>query len=180
MKKILSVILSSAIAASSAAAIMPLGADAAGSQYEFENGVIGGSGENPAAVSTVTGASGGQAVDLQDGGNTVTLKVNAAEAGAHRLTIRFSQPYDEDGKYQNVIVNGKNAGEIFCEYTGEGKFSTVSVNADLMKGENEITVEASWGWTFMDALLVEKGSFSNYSGGGTLSNPKASAQAQSL
>ena len=180
MKKILSVILSSAIAASSAAAIMPLGADAAGSQYEFENGVIGGSGENPAAVSTVTGASGGQAVDLQDGGNTVTLKVNAAEAGAHRLTIRFSQPYDEDGKYQNVIVNGKNAGEIFCEYTGEGKFSTVSVNADLMKGENEITVEASWGWTFMDALLVEKGSFSNYSGGGKLSNPKASAQAQSL
>lgn len=48
------------------------------------------------------------------------------------------------------------------------------------KGENDITVEASWRWTYFDCLLIEKGEFSSYTGGGRLSNPKASAQAQSL
>ncbi len=84
------------------------------------------------------------------------------------------------GKYQNVIVNGKNIGEIFCEYTGNDDFSVVSVNAELKKGSNEVTIEASWGWTAFDALLVEEGSFSSYTGGGKLSNPKASDQTQSL
>ena len=94
--------------------------------------------------------------------------------------MRYSQPYDETGKPQNVIVNGTNAGEIMCEQTGEGEFKTVSVGANLKKGDNDITVEASWGWSFLDALVIEKGTFTNYSGGGKLSNPKASAQAQAL
>ena len=191
MKKFLSALLSSVIAVNSAAVLtsanvtenallVPMLADAAGTQYEFEKGAISSSGENEAEISRLNGASGGMAVDLKDGGNTVSLKVDASEAGPHRITIRYCQPYDEDGKYQNVIVNGKNMGEIFCKYTGDGKFDTVSVNAELKKGANDITVEASWGWTFFDALLIEKGSFSNYSGGGKLSNPKASSQAQSL
>ena len=160
--------------------LVPLQTNAAGNQYEFEDGTISNSGENAAEITTVKGASAGQAVDLKDGGNTVTVKVNAAESGMHRITLRYCQPYDEDGKYQNVIVNGKNAGEIFCEYTGDEQFSTVSINAVLNQGENDIAVEASWGWTMMDSLLIEKGDFSAYTGGGKLSNPKASAHAQSL
>ncbi|NLT09621.1 MAG: beta-mannosidase, partial [Ruminococcus sp.] len=191
MKKIISVMLSAALTVNSGAilssinsidkaVIVPLYANAAGTQYEFEKGTISNSGENTAEVSRITGASGGMAVDLRDTGNSVSLKVEASEAGAHRITIRYSQPYDEAGKYQNLFINGKNVGEIFCKYTGEGKFDTISVNAELKKGSNDITVEASWGWTYIDALLVEKGSFSSYSGGSRLSNPKASAQAQSL
>ena len=179
MKKLVSMIASAALAAGA----LPFGgiqADAAGTQYEFEMGVIRSSGETAAAVETVKGASGGKAVELHDGGNTVTLTVNAENAGAHRLSFRYCQPYDENGKYQNILVNGRNVGEIFCEYTGNDSFSAVSVNADLKKGSNEVTVEASWGWTAFDALLVEEGSFSDYTGGGKLSNPKASAQAQSL
>ena len=160
--------------------LVPLQTNAAGNQYEFEDGTISNSGENAAEITTVKGASAGQAVDLKDGGNTVTVKVNAAESGMHRITLRYCQPYDEDGKYQNVIVNGKNAGEIFCEYTGDEQFSTVSISAVLNQGENDIAVEASWGWTMMDSLLIEKGDFSAYTGGGKLSNPKASAHAQSL
>ena len=157
-----------------------LSAEAAGTQYEFEKGTITASGENAAELAAVKGASGGRTVNLRDGGNRVSLNVSAAEGGAHRITLRYSQPYDEQGKIQNVLVNGKNVGEIVCEYTQEGEFKTASVNADLRQGSNDITVEASWGWTFLDALLIEKGNFTNYSGGGRLSNPKASAQAQSL
>ena len=158
----------------------PVNTNAADNQYEFEKGAITTSGENKAEFAAVKGASGGKAVDLRDSGNKVSVNVNAAEAGAHRITLRYSQPYDEQGKIQNMLVNGKNVGEIVCEYTPEGAFRTASVNADLKQGSNDITVEAAWGWTYLDALIIEKGSFTNYTGGGKLSNPNASAQAQSL
>ena len=179
MKKIIPVLLSSMLAFSSIEPL-PLRTEAAGSQYEFEDGTVSNSGENAAELTVLKGASGGQGIDLKDGGNKVTLNVTASGSGRHRLSFRYCQPYDKDGKYQNVYVNGKNIGEIFCEYTGDDSFSTVSINADLKAGSNEISVEASWGWTIFDCMLVEKGEFSNYTGGGKLSNPKASAQAQSL
>ena len=179
MKKVLSIMMSSALLLG-AFPLVPMRSEAADKQYEFEKGTITSSGENKAEIASVKGASGGKAIDLRDGGNKVSVNVDASEAGAYRITFRYSQPYDEQGKLQNVIVNGKIAGEIVCEKTGENEFRTVSVNADLKKGSNDITVEASWGWTYMDALIIEKGSFTNYSGGGKLSNPKASAQTQSL
>ncbi len=179
MKKMLSLMLTSALLIGGLPAV-PQQINAAGDQYEFEKGTISSSGENKAEITSVSSADSGFAVDLKDSGNAVTVKVSAAESGMHKITVRFSQPYDENGKYQNIIVNGKNAGEILCEYTGEGKFSTVSINAVLKKGENDITVEASWGWTLVDSLLIEKGEFSAYTGGGKLSNPEASTHAQSL
>ncbi|MBP7188341.1 MAG: beta-mannosidase, partial [Ruminococcus sp.] len=178
MKKMLSLMMSAALLTGTVP-FVPLQTNAAGNQYEFEKGSIMNKGENKAELVSVKGASGGKAVDLKDGGNTVSVNVDA-ESGMHRITFRYCQPYDEDGKYQNIIVNGKNIGEIFCEYTGDGQFKTVSVNANLKQGENDITVEASWGWTYFDCLLIEKGEFSSYTGGGRLSNPNASAQAQSL
>lgn len=179
MKKIISMILSSALAAGMIP-VVPFTANAGGGQYEFEDGKIVSTAENAAEAYALQGASGGRAVDIRDGGNTASVTVNASEEGMHRISIRYCQPYDEGGKYQNVIVNGTKVGEIFCDYTGDNKFKSVSVNANLKKGNNEITVEASWGWTYLDCLLIEKGNFSSYTGGGKLSNPKASAQAQSL
>ena len=152
MKKVLSVLLSSAIIVSNVSAL-PLNTNAAWKgQYEFEKGKIVNSGENGAEITSVNGASGGKAVDIKDGGNTVTLTVNAENSGAHRLSIRYNQPYDEDGKYQNVIVNGKSAGELFFDYTGDN-FGVISINADLKSGSNEIAVEASWGWTNLTVCL---------------------------
>ena len=137
MKKVLSALLSSAVIMSNVSAL-PLNTNAAWKgQYEFEKGKIVNSGENGAEITSVSGASAGKAVDIKDGGNTVTLTVNAENSGAYRLSIRYNQPYDEGGKYQNVIVNGKSAGEVFCEYTGDD-FSVVSVNADLKSGRNYI------------------------------------------
>lgn len=179
MKKVLSALLSSAIVMSNVSAL-PFSTNAAWKgQYEFEKGKIVNAGENGAEIMSVSGASRGKAVDIKDGGNIVSLTVNAENSGAHRLSIRYNQPYDEDGKYQNILVNGKSAGEIFCEYTGDD-FSVVSVNADLKSGSNEIAVEASWGWTNLDCLLVEEGSFSNYTGTAKLSNPNATAKTQAL
>ncbi len=136
--------------------LVPFSTTAAGSTYEFENGTIYDMGDNVTAAVTLTGASGGRAVGLKDAGDSVTVNVTAAEAGMHTLTIRYSQPYDEGGKYQNVKVNGAAAGEILCAYTGEGNFSTATLSVNLTAGSNAITVEGAWGWSYLDSLTVSR------------------------
>ena len=179
MKKFFSAILTAALTLS-ALSLAPLDSQAAGDTYEFESDTIYDTGDSPTSAVSLSGASGGKAVDLKDSGDSVTLSVNAASAGAKKLTIRYSQPYDEAGKYQDVLVNGRNAGQIFCEYTGDGKFSTVSLTASLSAGVNTVTVQGSWGWTYLDSLTVEDAGSSPSKVSGKLSNPNASAEAQSL
>ncbi len=178
MRKISANLLAAALAVNTMLC-MPMASVSAANAYEFENGTIFDTGENETKVVSLSDASGGKAVDLRDGGDAVTLTVDAENAGNHRLTIRYSQPYDEAGKYQNVIVNGANAGQILCGYTGDGTFSTVSISANLKKGSNTVTVEGSWGWSILDSLTVEEALVST-SVSAKLSNPNASAQAQSL
>lgn len=75
-EKVLSALLSSAIIMSNVSAL-PFSANAAWKgQYEFEKGKIVNAGENGAEIMSVSGASGGKAVDIKDGGNTVSLMMN--------------------------------------------------------------------------------------------------------
>lgn len=176
MKKVLSA-LSAALIALGA---VPVAAGAAEKVYEFESGTIYDTGDNVTQAVSLSGASGSKAIDLRDAGDSVTLKVNADSAGVYKLNIRYSQPYDEGGKYQDVIVNGQNVGQILCGYTGEGKYGNVGISAALRAGENTVTVQGSWGWTFLDCLTAEAGSSLGTSVSGSLSNPNASAQTRSL
>lgn len=179
MKKLISALTTLTMAASSLS-IMPLNVNAASSTYEFENGTIIDVGENLTTVIYLEGASGGRVVDLKDSGDSVSIDVSTSAAGTYKLTVRYSQPYDEDGKYQNIIVNGENIGQIFCGYTDENSFKTVSVTANLKSGNNTVTIEGSWGWTLLDSLTVEENSSSSNSVSGQLSNPNASAETKSL
>ena len=152
MKKALALLLTAALALGTAAAL-PVAA--AGTVYELERGAVTDVGENTTAAVTMDGASGGRVIDLKDSGDSVTVTVHAASAGTHTLTVRYCQPYDENGKYQNVLVGGQKIGQIVCAYTGEGQFRTVSLSADLRTGDNTVTIEGDWGWTYLDSLTVE-------------------------
>lgn len=156
MRKISANLLAAALAVNTMLC-MPMASVSAANAYEFENGTISDTGENETKVVSLSDASGGKAVDLRDGGDAVTLTVDAENTGNHRLTIRYSQPYDENGKYQNVIVNGKNAGQICCEQTGESQFAEAVISAELNAGSNTITIEGAWGWTLLDCLTIEEG-----------------------
>ncbi|MBQ4465739.1 MAG: hypothetical protein II916_07230 [Oscillospiraceae bacterium] len=153
-QKALAVFLTAVLSLSSVL-LLPMGASAAGSIIEFEQGRITDTGENKTSVVSLTGAGGGKAVDLKDSGDSVTVDVTVPSAGSYKLTIRYSQPYDENGKYQNVLVNGGKAGLIICAYTGENSFKTVTISADLKAGKNTVTVEGDWGWVYLDSLTVE-------------------------
>ncbi len=179
MRKLTIVLLAVSLLLSTAAPAVPTAA-AAGSTYEFENGTIYDMGDNATAAVTLTGASGGRAVDLRDAGDSVTLNVSADKGGLYTLRIRYSQPYDEAGKYQNVLVNGTNVGQILCAYTGDGGFRTADISTSLKTGSNSITIEGSWGWTYLDSMTLEEGTSVGNSISGRLSNPNASAETQSL
>ncbi len=179
MKKAIST-LTAAVIASCSVPFVRNGTHAADKVYEFENGTIYDTGDNVTAAVTLPGASSGKVIDLRDSGDSVTLNVDSDSAGVKKLTIRYCQPYDEGGKYQDVIVNGRNAGQIFCAYTGEGKYSTVSLSVSMNAGKNTVTVQGSWGWTYLDSLTVSDGGTSDVNISGSLSNPNASAQTKSL
>ncbi len=179
MKKQISAILAALISMGTIST-MPLITEAAGAVYEFENGAIYDTGDNITSVVSLSGASGGKAVDLRDSGDTVTLNVDVSVSGLHKLTVHYNQPYDENGKYQDIIVNGQNVGQIFCGYTGDNSFADVSITANLSAGSNTIAVQGSWGWTYLDSLTIEQSGSTDISINGVLSNPDATAHTQSL
>ncbi len=179
MKRFISAALIAAMAAGTVSQF-PLQATAAGNSYELENGTIYDAGENTTKVLSLTGASGGKVIDLKDAGDSVTISANMASAGMYKLTLRYSQPFDEGGKYQNILINGANIGQIQCAYTGQNKFAEVSTLAYLDKGANKIAIQGSWGWTYLDKLTIDKSEVSVGNINKSLSNPNASAQAKSL
>ncbi len=148
--------------------------------YEFESGTITDVGDNVTEVQTYSGASNGKVVALLDGGDSVTLNVNAATAGAYTLGIRYCQPFDANGKIQNVKVNGSTAGTITCAQTNENQFKTAEMTVSLRAGSNTVTIEASWGWTYLDNLSVTAFTSGITGANATLSNPNATAETQSL
>ncbi len=179
MKRTLSAILTAAFVLQTCA-LLPMQSYAAETKYEFENGTIYDSGENQTESVTLAGASGGKAVHLTDAGDQAALKIYADVSGRYTLSVRYSQPYDEAGKYQNVLVNGANVGQMFCAYTGDGAFSNADITANLKQGENTVIIEGSWGWTYLDSLTVSEANSSVNGGNGILSNADACAQARSL
>ena len=157
-------------------------ADAAERVYDFAKGTIVDAGATPTETVSLDGAFGGKAVDLKSADNSVSVEIDAERAGFYELTIRYSQPYDKNGKSQIVLVNGRSVGKIFCAYTEKGAFDTVAVTAKLNEGVNTATVQASWGWTLLDSLAVAPATNPtlDVSVDGKLSNPNASEKAQSL
>ena len=171
------IILLAGILAAQAACAYPA---SAADTYEWESGTIYDTGTEKTQVVSLAGASGGKAVSLLDAGDSVTLKVHAQSAGAYTLNIRYSQPYDETGKIQNVLVNGKQTGTVTCDYTAEGSFNTAGITANLSAGENTVTIEASWGWTYLDTLTLSPWQGGTVSSDAKLSNPAATQKTQSL
>ena len=107
MKKIITAILAAAVTAGTFSTA-PFASAAGSSTYEFEDGIITSEGEDRTSVIELAGADGGKAVDLKGSGDSVTIEAQSENAGTQTLSIRYSQPYDEGGKYQNIIVNGSS------------------------------------------------------------------------
>ena len=118
-------------------------------EYEAEDGELAGT----ASVVDLSLASGGKAVDDIGGDpgneNTLTIDVDAATAGVHGVTVRFSNPeqvpathYNPNpmGRHADISVNGGEPQRVmFVPTFHENNFWERTILLTLEEGTNSIT-----------------------------------------
>ncbi len=153
---------------------VPFGTVAAATKFEFEDGTQTGSAE---VLSEQSGYSGKGYVFLKDNTDTVSVTVTAPETGMYDLSIGYAAVYGD--KVQGLEINGVSQGNVsYPEGTTfeEVKFGTVKLN----KGDNEVTIVGSWGWTLFDYVSIEAAEIGELECSNKLSDPKATKEAQGL
>ena len=160
-------------------------------KYEFEDGSTDGGkihigmddvklGDFPEGTD-LSGYSGKGFSYLDQKGTTVSVEVEAEEAGLYELTICYCEPSDPNKKVQYLNINGVNQGEVSFPYTPSFKETSGGV-VNLKKGKNVIELKSYWGYTFFDYLTLKPADekLTNLSPTRSLSNPDASDSAKRL
>ena len=103
------------------------------------------------AVSADAGASGGKVIGrFENDADTADFSISVPQAGAYDLT--FVCKGIGGGKTNKVKVDGQPQGEFTC--AGE-EFECCTLRGVLLEaGEHTVTVYKSWGWIWLDCLMV--------------------------
>ncbi len=152
--------------------------------YEFEDGTI--NAENRVYEGTdkdgnaVTGASGGKFVWMEknDGAETLSIKVNAEEAGMYAFTVSVYTP--AGAKQQKLVINGVEQGNVAFEENANGFFDVPIGSYKLDKGENTVSFVSSWGYMYFDCLKVTPAELPTLSANKVLSDGKATDETKRL
>ncbi|MBN1307252.1 MAG: hypothetical protein JXA18_05010 [Chitinispirillaceae bacterium] len=126
-----------------------LAAAAAVERYEAEDAIVD---ENSVQKVSDAGASGGYYVNMKEG--TLFFKVNVTASGFYTLWAGYSQPYDTNGKIQNLSVNGVSIGQISFPEVDSFVYIKASSKIKLSAGGNTIEILKSWGWVNIDYIEV--------------------------
>jgi mannan endo-1,4-beta-mannosidase len=114
--------------------------------------------------------------------SSVTFLVDVPVTSNYDIIISTAAAYGKGHKLNYVLVNGKQIGEI--ETLENNVFAeSVIKYVYLEKGKNEITVQKSWGWIYMDYLYIRRSEdLSAYVNNVShdLSNPNACDSAKKL
>ncbi|NLP13394.1 MAG: glycoside hydrolase [Clostridium sp.] len=157
-----------------------------GDKYEFEDGVHNGAqiytdyiGENDDG--DVFDLSGSTCSFLGQKGTSTSVNVEVDNAGLYEIIICYVQPYDKNKKVQYLNVNGSNQGEVSFPYTLNWRELSAGI-VKLDGGTNNIELEAYWGYTYFDYMIVKPAdeSITNLKAPKTLVNPNATQEAKAL
>jgi len=114
--------------------------------------------------------------------SSVTFLVDVPAADNYDIVISTAAGYGKGHKLNNVLVNWKQIGEV--ETFENNKFAESVIRyVYLEKGRNEITIQKSWGWIYMDYLYIRQSedlSAYAYNVSPDLSNPNAGVSAKQL
>jgi mannan endo-1,4-beta-mannosidase len=91
--------------------------------------------------------------NTDDKPSELVFTVNADSAGSYELIFLSASPYGD--KLNKVSINGQTKGDVL-KTAGKNEFLPCVVYAELNKGQNGITVSESWGWIFIDCMIVRK------------------------
>lgn len=149
-------------------------------KVEFEDGTVSG------GADIVTETKEGNAIDhsgsgfvwLENAGETVSVKVTVEEAGVYDLKLSAYTPYGS--KQQALLINDEKQGDIALAENKEG-FQEVDLgNFKLAAGENTISIQASWGWIYVDYITVSDPYYPELNVKKSLSDKKATDETKRL
>lgn len=159
-------------------------------KYEFEDGSLNGckvctytsldegASGNPVDISDFSGSG---YVYIEQKNTSVTVTVDAPEAGLYELKIGYCEASDPNKKVQYLNVNGQNQGEVTFPYY-EGWAEITAGYVPLNAGSNTIEIASYWGYTMLDYLTIAPAdaSISDLDPERTLSDPDATDEAKRL
>jgi hypothetical protein len=121
-----------------------------GNEYEAENGTLS---DGTYVESVRPGYSGtGYVAGFTNGASAVTIPVNLAQTGVHKILIRYAAPYGE--KRTRVYVDGVDRGE-FTLAASAGFTVADGPSLSLTAGLHTIKIESNWGWYEIDRINLE-------------------------
>jgi hypothetical protein len=119
-------------------------------RFEAESAIRQGS---PITVKSDPTASGGAYIDIGTQSGSITWNISGVTA-AGNYPIKFGYKLNyASPKSQYLNVNGVRVDTL--AFTGNtSTWGELSVNVDLIKGNNTIQMELFWGWMYLDYLSV--------------------------
>ncbi|MGZ7444995.1 glycosyl hydrolase [Paenibacillus sp. TH7-28] len=145
-------------------------------RYEAEDGTLSG---GTTVSSSGSGFSGtGYVTNFHNPGDSLTMTIQAPEAGLYDLTIGYRSPYDD--KRTNFSLNGKASGELVL-WTSADFTETSGGKLLLNEGANTIGFETGWGWYDIDYVKLKPAADRPpHAVTKTLTNPNATVEARAL
>jgi mannan endo-1,4-beta-mannosidase len=151
------------------------GIAAAADRYEAEGAIVD---ENSVQKIADASSSGGYYVNMKEG--ALSFSVSVAAAGFYTLWTNYSQPFDANGKIQNLTVNGVSKGQISFPFCSSFVTMKASAKIKLAAGASAIGITKSWGWVNIDYIELTPYVESPFSISQTLVTPNASENAKKM
>ncbi len=176
--KLCSAVIAAALTVNSMAVMASVANAADLGTYEFEDGTVTGA---KSMSQTREGKdithSGSGFIFLENAGEEASVTVNVAKTGMYNLSLSVYAPYGS--KVQNLLINGVSQGTV--AFSENDSFKDIALGMyKLNAGDNKITIQSSWGWSYIDCIKVSDGEFPELNVSNTLSDAKATSQTQSL
>jgi mannan endo-1,4-beta-mannosidase len=152
-----------------------VGIAASADRYEAENAMID---SNSVQKTADASASGGYYVNME-GGN-LSFNVTVASAGFYTLFISYSEPFDTNGKIQNLTINGQSTGQLSFPFDSLFSYIKASPKIKLAAGANTIGIVNSWGWVNIDYIEIAPYVATPWAISNTLVTPNASDNAKKM
>ena len=151
------------------------GIAASANRYEAENAMID---SNSVQKTADASASGGYYVNMK-GGN-LAFSVTVASAGFYTLFVSYSEPFDTNGKIQNLTINGQSTGQLSFPFDSSFSYIKASPKIKLAAGANTIGIVNSWGWVNIDYIEIAPYIATPWAISNTLVTPNASDNAKKM
>jgi len=118
-------------------------------RFEAESAILTG---ETTVLSTVSGSSGNKFVFIENSGKISWPFIFIRTAGTYKVKFGYYLPFDYKAQYLNV--NEQRVGEVAFELPLTTWLETEEMEVQLVEGNNNIEIEKSWGYMYLDYVDI--------------------------